>query len=112
MPLNMAMPNRSMIMNTLPVSSDDIDINIAPEDAPMKLNDMKHTKLFDHNHGLINDLMEKDLHHGRSHILPKIKQTTAEQIVNLLFRSKQRRRKQIFDERIGRVRPIMRVLEF
>ena|ERR1700760_1582985 len=93
------------MINTLPVPIQHAGTVDVLECAPIKADETKCTRIFDHNTGLIQDLMVKDLHYGRIYIMPKMQQTTAEQIVNLLSRSKQRRRKQIFDERIGKVSP-------
>jgi hypothetical protein len=101
----MANFGQPVMIDALPISIQHVNTIIAPEYAPIEMEERKCAGIFEHNIGLIQDLMEKDFHYGRIYILPKIQQTTTEQIVNLLSRSKQRRRKQIFDERIGKVRP-------
>jgi hypothetical protein len=74
---------------------------ITPEDAPTKI-DSVCGRCFEHNRNLIFGLMFKDEQYGRSRAI-RIEKTTANQMVNLLSRSKQRRRKQIYDERHGLV---------
>jgi hypothetical protein len=78
------------------------DASVTPDDAP-KVTDAFRSKAFCHNTGLAADLIQRDLNAGLVYLPVEIKQTTANQIVNLLSRSRQRRRKQIFEERIGKV---------
>ena len=100
----MANVGKLSVINALPVPIQHVSTVDIAECALTKADETKYTRIFDHNIGLMQDLMEKDFRYGRIFIIPNVQQTTAEQIVNLLSRSKQRRRKQIFDERIGKVR--------
>lgn len=74
---------------------------LRPEDAPVKLD--QSPKFFHHNLEVINKLVQKDVEAGLVGGTVGNPKITAEQIVNLLHRSKLRRRKQIRDESIGMV---------
>jgi hypothetical protein len=74
---------------------------LRPEDAPVNLD--QSPRFFRHNLEFVDKLVKKDVVSGLADGTFDIPKMTAEQIVNLLHRSKLRRRKQIRDESIGKV---------
>jgi hypothetical protein len=63
-----------------------------------------HVKgIFDVNHTLIGFLIRREVDSGLAFKVVDMNRLTATQIVNLISRQKLRRRKQLFEERIGKV---------
>jgi hypothetical protein len=91
-----------------PVDVDLQDHQITPNEAPSII-DPKFLgpKLFAHNALLLLDLIQKESGNTSANIGVSLRDITSNQVVCLLSRQKQRRCKQIHDERLGKVSLIL-----